>query len=89
MLRLGRHVRAERKVRRRAWRAQKFDDNVMLLHSNLLKVGWLERPEQSSFYRSDADFQTFIEQNCVLRSINKTNAKPEIHLKPQLSEETI
>lgn len=48
------------------------------------KVGLLERPEPSTFYRSDADFQQFLEQNCGRPSISKTNAKPEIFLQPQL-----
>lgn len=59
-----------------------------LLHWNLRKVGWLEKPEQSSFYCSDADIQTFIEQNSAALSISKINAKPEIYLKPQLGEGT-
>ena len=40
-----------------------FGDNLVLLHWNLRQAGWLEKPEQSSFYRSDADFRTFLEQN--------------------------
>ncbi len=69
-------------------RLQMFGDNLVLLHWNLRKAGWLEKPEQSSFYRSDADFQTFIEQNSALPSISKTNAKPETYLKPQLGTGT-
>ena len=42
----------------------------------------LEQTEQSSLDHSNADFQTFIEQNCALPSINKTNANPETYLKP-------
>ena len=62
-----------------------FGDNLVLLHWNLRQAGWLEKPEQSSFYRSDADFRTFLEQNSALPSISKTIAKPEIYLKPPLS----
>ena len=40
-----------------------FGDNPALRHRNLRKTGWLEQPEQPSYYRSAAEFQTFIEQN--------------------------
>lgn len=63
-----------------------IDDNLILLHWNLRKVGWLEQPDQSTFYRSDADFQTFIEPNSAVTSTSKTNTKPEICLKLQLVE---
>jgi hypothetical protein len=66
---------------------QRFGDNLFQLHWNLRKAGWLEKPEQSSFYSTDADFQTFIEQNSVLPSISKTNTKSETYLKPQLSDD--
>lgn len=59
-----------------------FGDNLILLHWNLSQSGWLEQPEQSSFYRSDADVKTFIEKNSSMPSISKTNTKPEIYLKP-------
>ena len=41
--RLGRHVRAERKVRRSTSRAEMFGDKLMLQHCNLRQAGWLER----------------------------------------------
>ena len=65
-------------------RLQMFGDNLVLLHWNLRKAGWIDKPEQSSFYRNDADFTTFVEKNCAQPAIAKTNAKPEIFLKPQL-----
>ena len=65
-----------------------FGENLVLLHWNDRKAGWLEQPEQSSFYRSDADFQTFIEKNIAMLSISKTNAKADIYLKLQLTEGT-
>lgn len=65
-------------------RLQMFGDNLVLLHWHLHKAGWLDKPEQSTFYRSDVDFKIFIEQNSARPSISKTNAKPEIFLKPQL-----
>ena len=66
-------------------RLQMFGNNLVLLHWNLRQAGWLEKPEQSSFYRSDADFRTFLEQNSAQPSISKTNAKPELFLKSPLS----
>jgi len=48
----------------------------------------VEQPEQSSFDRSDADFQTFIKKNSVVPSISETNTKPEIYLKPLLGAGT-
>ncbi|MFM9962155.1 MAG: hypothetical protein ACKV2Q_13120 [Planctomycetaceae bacterium] len=81
-----RHTRLH--VERAAVLGLRFGDNLVLLHWNLRKAGWLERPEQSSFYRSDADFQTFIAQNSARPSISKTNAKPETYLKPQLAAGT-
>ena len=65
-------------------RLQMFGDNLVLLHWQLRKAGWIENPNESSFYRSDADFKTFIEQNSARPSISKTNAKPELFLSPQL-----
>jgi hypothetical protein len=65
-------------------RLQMFGDNLVLLHWNLRKAGWIDKPEQSSFYRNDADFTTFIEKNSAQPSIAKTNSKPEVFLKPQL-----
>ena len=65
-----------------------FADNLILLHWNLRKVGWLEQPEQSSIYCSDADFQTFFEQNNAMPLISMPNAKREKYAKPQLSEAT-
>ena len=61
-----------------------FGGNLVLLHCNLRQAGWLEKPDQSSFYRSDADFRTFLEQNSAQPSISKTIAKPEIFLKSPL-----
>jgi hypothetical protein len=65
-------------------RLQMFGDNLVLLHWQLRKAGWLDKPEQSSFYRSDDDFTAFIEKNSAQPSIAKTNSKPEMFLKPQL-----
>ncbi len=66
-----------------------FSDNLILLHWNLRNVGWLEQPEQIVFDFSDAEFQTFIEQNSSMPSISKIYAKPEIHRNYQLGEGTI
>jgi len=70
-------------------RLQMFGHNLVLLHWNLCQAGWLEKPELSSFNRSDADFRTFVEQSCALSSISKTNATPELFLKPQLSGDQV
>ena len=61
-----------------------FGGNLVLLQWNLRQAGWLETPELSSLYRSNADFRTFLEQNSAQPSISKTIAKPEIYSKPQL-----
>jgi len=65
-------------------RLEMFGDNLVLLNWNMRQAGWLEKPETSAFYRSDADFKTFVEQHSASPSISTTNAKPEIYLKPQL-----
>ena len=52
-----------------------FADNLILLHWNLRKVGWLQQPEETSFDRTDADFQTFIEQNSSMPSISKQSCQ--------------
>lgn len=65
-----------------------FGHNLALRHGNLRKAGWLEQPEQSSFYRSAADFQTFIEKNSARHCISKTIKMPKLSLKPQLREGT-
>ena len=70
-------VRAERKVRRKAWRAQMFGDNLILLDWNLRYAGRLEQPKQSSFDRSVGAFDTFIEQNNDIPSIGKVKPKPQ------------
>jgi hypothetical protein len=51
-------------------------DNLVLLHWNLRKAGWLEQPHQSSF-NTDAGFQTIIGESIATPSISTTNAKPE------------
>jgi|UniRef100_UPI0037831C5A hypothetical protein len=66
-------------------RLQMFGDNLVLLHWHLRKAGWLDRPEQSTFYRSDADFTIFIQKNSTSPSIATTNSPPEVFLKPQLT----
>ena len=38
-------------------------------------VGWLKKPEHSAYYRTDANFQTFIEQNSSMPLINNAYAK--------------
>lgn len=49
-----------------------FGDNLILLHWNLRKAGWLQDPERSSFYRSDKDFRRFVIMNADQPSISRT-----------------
>lgn len=62
-----------------------FGDNLLLLHWNLRKAGWLDMPEQCSFSRPDADFQSFVAQKSDMTSNSKTSTKSKIYLKPHLS----
>jgi hypothetical protein len=64
-------------------------DNFILLHWNFREAGCLEKLEQSLFYRTDADSQTVIAQDSATPSISKSNTKPELYLKPHLSEGTV
>ena len=41
-----------------------FGANLIVLHWNLRQAGLLKDPQASIFYRSDADYGTFAEQNC-------------------------
>ena len=62
-----------------------FADNLILLHWNLRKAGWLEKPEESFFYRTDESFKAFIEKGCARPSLSLIpNNKPELWMKPQL-----
>jgi len=44
-------------------RLQMFADNLIVFHYHLRKAGLIEAPDQSTFYRSDADFAAFLRQN--------------------------
>lgn len=66
-------------------RLEMFGDNMVLLHWNLHKAGWLEKPEESIFYRTDEEFKAFLEKTCSKPSLSLIpNNKPELWLKPQL-----
>lgn len=43
-------------------RVQMFGDNMVVFHYNLRQAGYLKQPEQSIFYRSDADYEEFCKQ---------------------------
>jgi hypothetical protein len=45
-------------------RLQMFGDDMTQLQWNMRKSGWLPNPEQSSFYRSDEDFEKFAKEKC-------------------------
>jgi hypothetical protein len=50
-------------------RLEMFGDNMVLLHWNMRKAGWLDNPEKSIFYRSDDDFKKFAEEKHASPSI--------------------
>ena len=64
-----------------------FGDNLILLHWNLRKAGWLQDPERSSFYRSDKDFRRFVIMNADQPSISRTYQETarDKFLTPQLT----
>ncbi len=69
-------------------RLEMFGDNLVLLHWNMRKAGWLAEPEKSVFHRSDAAFRTFAESRRAHPSISlSAGTELEFLLRPQLGQE--
>lgn len=67
-------------------RLKMFGDNLVLLHWNMRKADWLSEPEKSVFYRSDRDFEKFINENYNQPAFTKRPGEEERlrFLQPQL-----
>ncbi len=46
-------------------RLEMFGDNLIQLHFHMRQAGLIEKPKQSRFYRSDAEFETFMQAHAT------------------------